>query len=45
MTKAHMTVIENMKDYKNKSVTIAARAVINLCKEVNPTLVSENEDK
>lgn len=44
MTKVHMTVIENMKDYKNKSVTIAARAAINLCKEVNPTLVGISED-
>lgn len=45
MTKSHMTVIENLKDYKNKSVTIAARAAINLCKEINPHLVGESVDK
>ena len=45
MTKPHMTVIENMRDYKNKSVTIAARAVLNLCKEVNPTLLGIVDDK
>lgn len=45
MTKPHMTVIENMKDFKNKSVTVAARAALNLCKEINPTLLNMNDDK
>jgi len=45
MTKPHITVIENMKEYKNKSVTIAARSILNLCKEINPTLLGLNEDE
>ena len=40
-----MGVIENMRDYKNKSVAIAARSAINLCKEINPTLLNIHEDK
>jgi protein SDA1 len=44
MTKAQMTVIENMRDFKNKSVAIAARAAINLCKEISPHLIGESLD-
>jgi len=44
MVKEHLTIIEGLRSYKNKSVATAARSIINLCKEVNPTLVNEEAE-
>jgi protein SDA1 len=48
MNKTYLQIVQNLKEYKNKSVKNAARAVINLYKEINSNVLGiydRNEDK
>jgi protein SDA1 len=48
MNKTYLQIVQNLKDYKNKSVTNAARGVINLYKEINSNVLGiydKDEDK
>ena len=41
ISKSHYTVVEDIRKVKNKSVRIAAKAFVNLIRDVNPNLVFE----